>query len=118
MSQKRFDDEIKIRENSPEWDIEIASKVISKVRKSRVKHSITISLSSLAAAAAVIVFALLFVIKEEPVTNYEQLILTQLNGTYKEVFQEELQEISSMNNDSAIEYDSIDQLIDNTLSMR
>ncbi len=116
MDNNKFDGEIHKRENSSEWDFEIASKVLKRVKNKRVRYSISISLSSLG-AAAIIMFAFLFNISEHTSAGYEQLIQTQLEGTYKDVFNEQYSNVYSVNNDE-LEYDNIDLLIDNALSIR
>ena len=106
--------EIKERMESNAWDLSMAARVIKKRSRKRVAYSV--SLSSLAAAALVLIF-LLFGLKTNSDQNtYEQLISKQVNGTYMLVFNEDSGEDDGDN--IADGSDDIDSIIDNTLAMR
>ena len=112
--EKLMKSEIKKRIESSEWDIGIAAAVLKKKRRKKIAYSV--SFSSLAAAALVLI-VLLFGIYSDPYQDtYDSFISNQVNGTYKLVFNGN-SGIDS-NNDNMLLSNDIDNMIDNTLSMR
>jgi hypothetical protein len=113
-----FSEKIKERIESDAWDREIASRVLSAIRRRKRRLIAASSLTSLA-TAAMIVLALIFTL-HEPTTSHEidQLISLQLDGTYRSVFNKSYRENLPSILSSKLPSDDIDTLIDETLTMR
>jgi hypothetical protein len=113
-----FSEKIKERIESNTWDREIASRVLSAIKRRRRRLITASSLTSLATAAT-IVLAFIFTL-HKPTTSYEidQLISLQLDGTYRSVFNKGYHESLPSILSNKLPSDDIDALIDETLTMR
>ncbi len=113
-----FSEKIRERIESNEWDREIASRVLSAIRKRRRRMAATL-LTSLA-TAAIIVLAFIFVLNSPSAPDkIDQFITSQLDGTYKSVFNKSYREsLPSILSSQSPPDDDIDILIDETLTMR
>jgi hypothetical protein len=113
-----FSEKIRERIESNEWDREIASRVLSAIRKKRKRIAVA-SLSSLATAAMIVV-AFIFVLNSPSAPDkIDQFITSQLDGTYNSVFNKSYREsLPSILSSQLPPDDDIDILIDETLTMR
>lgn len=112
-----MENEIQQRLDNPEWNYRIASRVKSRVKERARKNIFTVSLSSLA-SAAIIIFIFLFNTENSVQNRYNELIQTQIEGTYSEVFDKNYVSLLSSGTEDAFAYDNIDLTIDNALSSR
>jgi predicted PurR-regulated permease PerM len=113
-----FSEKIRERIESNEWDREIASRVLSAIRKKR-KRMVAASLTSLA-TAAMILLAFIFVLNSPSTPDkIDQFITSQLDGTFNSVFNKGYREsLASLLSSQTPPDDDIDILIDETLTMR
>ena len=111
--------EISKRMESPKWDLGIAQNVLSRVKKTRKRRLMAASMTSLA-AVALLLTSIIFDTGGKPgIPEFKQFISAQVDGTYREVFVVRYAESGSNDLSSTrILSDPIDELIDNTLSMR
>lgn len=115
--QEKMHSEINRRISSPEWDFDIASQVISKRNKKIKRNIFALSSLSLAATAAIVIFAI-FVNTQPRVNDLNRFITKQIDGTQKEVFKETYSDNILSLNSNEYSGDPTDKLIDNALSMR
>ena len=107
------------RMESDEWNYEIAESVFSKRKRNKRITIITTSITSFAIVASIFMTFILNSNVSSKGDMIGQFVYLQIEGTYREVFEENYNKGSSMNIvDETISYDSIDDLIDNALSMR
>ena len=118
-TQRMMDAEISKRMESPQWDLDIAQKVLSRRKKTKRKGLMAAFLTSFA-ACILLLPPFIFHTGEKPVkAEFGTFISTQVNGTYKQVFA-----VRSVNNFSdtlsygGIPADPTDDLIDSVLAMR
>ncbi len=116
--QEKMDLEISKRMNNPEWDFNIASRVISKRNKKIKRNLYALSSFSLMATAAVIIFAVFVNGPSAKVNDLEIFISKQVEGTHKEVFREGYSNNLLYVNSYEDANNHIDTLIDNALLRR
>lgn len=111
--------EISKRMESPQWNLGIAQNVLSRVKKTRKRRLMAASITSLV-TVALLLTSIIFDTGGKPgIPEFKQFISAQVDGTYSEVFM--VRDAESSSNDilyRRILSDPIDELIDNTLSMR
>ena len=114
-----MDAEISKRMGSPQWDLDIAQKVLSRRKKAKRKSLAAAFLTSLA-ACILLLPPLIFTTGEKPAkADFGTFISAQVNGTYEQIFA-----VRSINNSSnilsygGIPADPTDDLIDSVLAMR
>jgi hypothetical protein len=117
--QHSMNAEIRKRMESPKWDLEISQNVLSRVKKTRKRRLMAASITSLAAVALLLISLIFNTGGKTGIPEFKQFISAQVDGTYSEVFV--ARHVESASNDISyrrILSDPIDELIDNTLSMR
>jgi hypothetical protein len=116
--QEKMDFEIDKRLNSAEWGLDIASEVISARNRKIKKNIFSFSSLSLLATAAAIVVVFFIIPPSSKVNDLDLFIAEQVNGTHKEVFNndysENMLQANSIENKNGLIY----HLVDTALSMR
>ena len=118
-TQRMMDAEISKRIESPQWDLDIAQKVLSRRKKAKRKSLMAACLISLA-ACILLLPPFIFTTGEKPAkADFGTFISTQVNGTYEQVFAvRNIQDSSSTLSHGDIPADTTDDLIDSVLAMR
>ena len=114
---EKMNSAINARMQNPDWDLDIASRVITK-RNKKIKKLYAFSSFSVMATAAVIVFAVFINTAPVQMNDVELFVTMQVEETHKTVFKE-----SYSNNLLSASYaedasDPVDNLIYTALTMR
>ena len=126
LDRTRMEGALRERLESVLWDSQIASAVIAKsdrLAKTRDKKKKIAWFASPALTAAAVLVIVFFVrdYQEARIPELDQLIVTQINRTYYDVFNEGLENASNGNGNADVQGiydDSIDELIDSVLANR
>ena len=110
--------EIDRRLNDTEWDRRIARTVIEKRKRKITRYIYSASLSSLAAAASLIIILTTVINSGQTSLRYGSFISQQVNGTNKTVFAAASSSGINSPEEDIIAIQNIDVMIDDTLALR
>ena len=110
--------EITRRLNDNEWDRRIAHAVIGRRKQKITRYVYGVSLSSLAAAASLILVLTTVIDSGKSSLRYGSFISQQVNGTHGTVFAAASSSVNNSPEDDILSIQSIDVMIDDTLAMR
>jgi hypothetical protein len=110
--------EIRRRLEDDSWDLRIAGAVLQKKRQRRSRLIAGLSMSSLAAAASLIVITTAVLDATRSSTRYNAFISQQIEGTYHSVFASAAARDDHSPDDDILSMQAIDLTIDETLAIR
>jgi len=114
----KMNQEIDQRLQSPEWDLDVASRVIFLRNKRKKRNIMAISTGGLAACASVMFFSFFVNTSSVEVNDLDLFVNKQVDGTHKEVFTGSHSKNIIYAGATESENDPVDYLITNALSMR